>query len=205
VKALLRMSIAAVLAGLAVGAALLAGDVRSWPPALAGGDALYGASARGATWSPHTRLGGLAQDVLGLQEDVQLRRALQLYREGTAAPQRLDNALEVQAAREQAEEALAAVARRSRPQDASQALTLLGILALGTKAAGGASNQSDAALSNFSDAVRTDPGNELAKYDLELLLRLTAAHGSRNGGGQSSGSGRSGSHNGSAGLPGSGY
>jgi hypothetical protein len=52
--------------------------------------------------------------------------------------------------------------------------------------------------------VRTDPENELAKYDLELLLRLTAAHGVRAGAGQSSGVGRSGRH-GAAGLPGSGF
>ena len=201
----LWVAVAAVLAGLAVLAALLAADVRSWPPALASGDSLFAASGSGATWKPPTRLGGLAQDLLAVEGDLQLRRALQLYRESGAVPQRLDNALEVQTARAAAQDALAAAARDSRPQDASQALTLLGILAFRAVAVGGGSSQTDAALSDFTDAVRTDPGNELAKYDLELLLRLTAAHGARPGAGQGSGFGGNDRHGGAGGVPGSGY
>jgi hypothetical protein len=193
-----------VLAALGVLAALLAADVRSWPPALASGDALFAASAPGATWTPPTRLGALAQDVLGVQGDLRLRRALQLYRQSGAIPQRLDNAINVQTARAEAQNALTAAAQHSPPDSASQALTLLGILAFGTVSVGGASSQTDTALSDFTDAVRTDPGNDLAKYDLELLLRLTAAHGVRAGAGQSSGVGRSGRH-GAGGLPGSGF
>ena len=201
----LRLALAALLAAFGVLAALLAADVRSWPPALASGDALYAASASGANWTPPTRLGGLAQDLLGVRSDVQLRRALQLYRQSGAAPQRLDNALTVQTASVDAQNALAAAARQSPPQGASQALTLLGILAFRSVAEGGGSSQTDAALSDFTDAVRTDPQNDLAKYDLELLLRLTAAHGVRAGAGQGSGSGRTGRHGAAGGLPGSGF
>jgi hypothetical protein len=201
----LWIALAAALAALGVLAALLAADVRSWPPALTSGDDLFAASAPRVTWIPPTRLGGLAQDLLALQGDVQLRRALQLYRESGAVPERLDNAVNVQTTRAEAQDALTAAARSSPPQDASQALTLLGILAFHSVAAGGGSSQTDAALSDFTDAVRTDPENELAKYDLELLLRLTAAHGVRPGAGQSAGGvGRSGRH-GAAGLPGSGF
>ena len=200
----LRIALAAALVALAVLAALLAADVRSWPVALASGDALYAASAPNVTWTPPTRLGALSQDLLGVQVDLRLRRALQLYRESSAIPQRLDNAIEVQTVRADAQNALTAAARQSPPQGASQALTLLGILAFRAVAVGGASSQTDAAVSDFTDAVRTDPGNDLAKYDLELLLRLTAAHGVRAGAGQSSGVGRSGRH-GAAGLPGSGF
>jgi hypothetical protein len=200
-----RIALGAVLLAVAVLAALLAADVRVWPPALASGDALYAASAPGATWTPPTRLGGVAQDLLGLQGDLQLRRALELYRKSAAVPQRLDNALDVQTARAQAQDELAAAARHSPPQGASQALTLLGILAFRAVTVGGAPSQTDAALSDFTDAVRTDPGNELAKYDLELLLRLTGAHGVRAGTGQGSGVGRSGRHGGAGGIPGSGY
>lgn len=195
-----------MLAALGVVAALLAADVRSWPPALASGDALYAASTPGVTWAPPTRLGGLAQHLLGLQGELRLRRALQLYRRSNAVPQRLDNTLDVQTARAEAQDALAAAARdTSPPQDASQALTLLGILAFGAVAAGGGPGQTDAALSDFTDAVRADPGNELAKYDLELLLRLSAAHGSRAGAGQSSGGGKTGRHGAGGGVAGSGY
>ena len=98
-----------------------------------------------------------------------------------------------------------AAARRSAPEGASQALAVLGILAFEAVSANGASNQTDAAIADFTDAVRADPGNEPAKYDLELLLRLTAAHGDRTGAGQGSGVGRTGRRGGAGGLPGSGY
>ena len=99
-----------------------------------------------------------------------------------------------------AQNALGAAARDSPPQRASQALTLLGIIA-----AEGGSTQADAALSNFTDAVRTYPGNEHAKYNLELLLRLTAANDVRAGAGQGSGSGKSGQSGAAVRPPGRGY
>ena len=194
-----RTALAAVLATLAVFVALLAADVRSWPAALASGDRVEAASPSHATWEPPARLGGLARDLLGVRDDLRHRRALQLYRESASALQRLDNALDVQNARTLAQNALGAAARDSPPQRASQALTLLGIIA-----AEGGSTQADAALSNFTDAVRTDPGNEHAKYNLELLLRLTAANDVR-AAGQGSGSGKSGQSGAAGRPPGRGY
>jgi hypothetical protein len=194
-----------VLAPLAVLSALLAADVRSWPGAITSGDALYAASAPHVSWSPSTRLGALARDLLGVQDDLQLREALLRDRQSISVPQRLDNALSVQTARGQAQEALAAAARRAGPEGASQALVLLGILAFEAVSANGASNQTGAAIADFTDAVRADPGNAAAKYDLELLLRLTAARGVRTGAGQGSGVGGNGRRGGAGGLPGSGY
>lgn len=191
-----RIALGAVLATLAVFGALLAADVRSWPAALASGDRVYAASPSHATWTPPARLGALAQDLLGVRDDLRHRRALQLYRESASALQRLDNALDVQNARTLAQNAVGAAARDSPPQRASQALTLLGIIA-----AEGGSTQADAALSNFTDAVRTDPGNEHAKYNLELLLRLTAANNVRAGAGKGSGSGSGSGQSGAAGRP----
>lgn len=201
----LGIALGGVLAALAVLIALLAADVRSWPGAIDSGDAVYAASAPGVSWTPSTRLGGLAEDLLGAQDDLRLRQALVRYRESTALPQRLDNALDVQAARGQAQQALSAAARRASPPAASQVLTLLGILTFGSVSANGTSNQADAAIADFTDAVRADPDDELAKYDLELLLRLTAAHGVRTGAGQGSGFGGNGRRGGAGGLPGSGY
>jgi hypothetical protein len=199
-----RLGGAVLLAVVAVLAALLAADVRSWRTALVQGDAVYAVSPGRADWSPPTRLGGVATSLLGTGDDVAFRRALQLYRASTSVPQGLDTAVEVQTLRSEAESALAGPAASADERRASQARTLLGVLAFAESAAGAGPSQTDAAVADFTDAVRADPGNTAAKFDLELLLRLGAAHGSRPGAGQSHGSGRSG-RRGGGGVPGSGY
>jgi hypothetical protein len=200
-----RLALSGLLAAAAVLVALLAADVRSWPAALSGGDAVYVATPGRATWTPSTRLGGAAEGLLGVQDDVAQRRALQLYSVSIGFRQRLDNALEVQAARARAQDALASAARSSDPQQAAQARTLLGILTFGASASGGSQSQADAALSDFTDAIRAEPGYDVATFDLELLLRLSAAHGTRTGPGQGNGLGPSGRHGAGAGVPGNGY
>ena len=135
----LRLVLAGLLVVAAVVVALLAADVRSWPSALASGDSVYAATPGRASWTPSTRLGGLAEQLLGTRDDVAQRRALQLYSVAGALPQRLDNALEVQTARAQAQDALATAARDPDPQRAAQARTLLGILTFGASSSGGSS------------------------------------------------------------------
>jgi hypothetical protein len=166
---------------------------------------VYAATPGRATWTPSTRLGGLAETLVGAHEEVALRRALQLYSVSSGLHQRLDNALDVQTARAQAQDALASAARDPDPQRAAQARTLLGILTFGASASGGSQNQVDAAISDFTDAIRADPGDDFAKFDLELLLRLTAAHGTRTGPGQSNGQITTGRHGAGGGVPGNGY
>ena len=77
----LRILGAVILAALAVFAALLASDVRAWPFALDRGDAVYAVSPGAASWTPATRLGGVAASLLGVGRDVTSRRALVLYRQ----------------------------------------------------------------------------------------------------------------------------
>lgn len=201
----LRLAFAAVLAVLAVLVAFAAGDVRAWRSALVAGDAAYVATPSRAVWTPHARLGGVAEALLGVRDDVQLRKALQLYVDAAKLQLRLDNAVDVESARAGAQDALERVSRTSDPRRTSQALTLLGILAFRAVAAGGAQSQVDAAVSDFTDAVRADPTDEQAAYDLELLLRLMAVHGSRVQPGQGGGFGRTGHRGAGGGLPGSGY
>jgi hypothetical protein len=193
---------AAVLAALAVVAALLAGDVRSVPTAFTQGDATYGVTPHRATWRPATRLGGTASSLLGVRDDLAFRRALRLYRIVQSTPNRLDTAVELQTLRSQAETALSASARGGH---ASQADTLLGILAFGESATGTGSNAAAAAISDFSNAVRADPANAAAKFDLELMLRLTVAQGSRSGTGPGGSFGRGGRRGAGGGVPGTGY
>jgi hypothetical protein len=200
-----RVSLAAVFAVLAVLAALLAGDVRAWHSALAAGDAAYAATPSRASWTARPRLDGISEALLGVRDDVQLRNALQRYVDASKLHLRLDNALAVESARARAQDALEQVSRARDPRRVSQVLTLLGILAYRASASGGAQSQVDAAISDFTDAVRADPGNEQAAYDLELLLRLTAARGSRVEPGQGGGFGRTGHRGAGGGQPGSGY
>lgn len=200
-----RVALAAVLVVLAVLAALAAGDARGWGSALAAGDAAYVATPARASWTPHARLGGVAEELLGVHDDVQLREALQLYVDASKLHLRLDNALDVESARARAQDALEQVSRATDAERRSQALTLLGILAFRASAAGGAQSQIDAAISDFTDAVRADPANEEAAFDLELLLRLTAARGTRAEPGQGGGFGRTGHRGAGGGQPGSGY
>jgi hypothetical protein len=214
VKVALGFAGAAVLVALAVFAALLAGDVRSWRTTLREDDALAAAAPKAAAWSPPTRLGSVGRSVLGVGDDVEARRAIALYQETVNLPVRLDNAQQVAVARGRAEQALAAVARNSRGARASQAETLLGVLVFTDvgpsndpfeETTGIDPDQAQASLADFEDAVRADPGNELAKYDLELALRELLAQGIRVGAGQQTGAGSTGQRGAGGGVPGSGY
>jgi hypothetical protein len=200
-----RTSLAVVLVALAVVAALLAGDVRAWRSSLAAGDTAYAATPSRASWTADAKLGGVSEALLGVRDDVQLRDALQRYIDASKLHLRLDNALSVESARASAQDALEQVSHASDPRRVSQVLTLLGILAYRASASGGAQSQVDAAISDFTDAARADPANEQAAYDLELLLRLTAARGSRVEPGQGGGFGRTGHRGAGGGQPGSGY
>jgi hypothetical protein len=200
-----RVSLAGVFAVFAVLAALLAGDVRARHSALVVGDAAYAAMPSQASWTTQPRLGGVSEALLGVRDDLQLRDALQRYVDASKLHLRLDNALAVESARARAQDALEQVSRARDPRRASQVLTLLGILAYRASASGGAQSQVDAAISDFTDAVRADPANEQAAYDLELLLRLTASRGSRIEPGQGGGFGRTGHRGAGGGQPGSGY
>jgi hypothetical protein len=200
-----RLIVATLFLTLAVVAILLAADVRSSRSAFASGDALAAQSPGHASWTPHTRLGGLATDLLGTRDDLAVRHALQLYAVAAATHLRLDNATEVQTARAAAQDALTRVAASRDTIHSSQARTLLGVLTFRSSATGAEGDQVDAAVAAFTDAVRADGRNDEAKFDLELLLKLSTAHGTRPGQGVGGGFGR-GAHRGAGGgTPGKGY
>jgi hypothetical protein len=200
-----RVAAAVGVTALGLACAVLAADVRAWKTALPNGDAIYAASPSEASWTPDTRLGGLSADLLGVHDDVATRRALQRYAAAAHLSLRLDNALAVQNARAQAQDALTRVAAGSDGARAGQALTLLGVLTFGGTATGAQQDQVDAAASDFADAIRADPSNSAAKFDLELLLRQSIAHGTRTGQGLGGGFGRGGRRGAGGGSPGRGY
>ena len=201
----LRVVLAAALAAAAVCAALLANDVRKTRDALRNGDVVYAATPSRADWTAGTTFGGAAGSLLGDRDDIDFRQALQHYVDASKLHLRLDNAVDVEGARGRAQDILEQAARTNDPPRASQALTLLGILAYRSAASGSTQSQVDAAIADFTDATRADPGNADAAFDLELLLRLTLAHGSRVQPGQGGGFGRAGRRGAGGGQPGSGY
>ena len=200
----LRLAAIAVLAAAAVIAALLAADVRAWPVALESGDAVYAIAPGRARWIPATNLGELSNTLLGTADDVAARLAIQGYREAAALQQQLGNAVPVPTERLAAINALIGPASSANPQVAAQARTLLGILTFAEATAGGGVSPIDTAIADFADAVRVEPGDTAAKFDLELLLRLTAPNGQPRRHRLASGFGRVGS-GASGGVPGSGF
>ena len=202
----LRLGIAALLLALAVFAALLATDVRAWHDGLREGDARFAAGARGR-WEADERVGGLAGRVLVIDDDRAERRALALSRTARRGGGELGAGLERQAARGAAEAALADVAESADSRPAAQASVLLGVIAFSDPRTGGPEEPtpSERALAAFEQAHRLDPGNEQAKYDLELLLRLLEARGERPGAAPGAGPRAGGQRGAGAGTPGRGY
>ncbi len=170
----LRLAAMAALTAVAVIAALLAADVRAWPAALEHGDAVYAIAPGRARWTPATNLGGLSEDMLGTAADVAARRALQGYRGVADDPQHVNSALPLGTQLVGAIDELSGPASSTDPLMASQARTLLGILTFAEAAVGGGATPGETAVADFTDAVRIDPGDTAAKFDLELLLRLAA-------------------------------
>jgi hypothetical protein len=183
----LRLTAIAILAAAAVIAALLAADVRAWPVTLENGDAVFAIAPGRARWVPATNLGDLSKTLLGTGGDVASRLALQAYREAAGVIN-----------------ALSGPADSANPQVAAQARTLLGILTFAEATYGGGISTTDVAIAEFADAVRVEPSDTAAKFDLELLLRLTAANGQRSGHRLAHGFGRTG-HGASGAVSGSGF
>ncbi|MGH2852536.1 MAG: hypothetical protein ACRDLP_18210 [Solirubrobacteraceae bacterium] len=157
---------------IAVAVALLAADVRAWPAAIERGDALYALDPQTAQWSAQTRLGGLAGTMLGTEGDLAERRALQLYDQVIAIQQGLPFQAVIETARAYAISGLAKPAASTDRTVASQARTLQGVLAFDAAGLGGGSTQVNTAIADFTAALELDSGNNAAKFDLELLLRL---------------------------------
>jgi hypothetical protein len=200
-----RFAIGATLLASAVLVVVLASDVRTTNGVLRNGDIAYAGSPASASWRAGATFGGLPRLLLGVDDDLRVRAALQLATAADRSHLRLDNGVAVETLRARAQDALARVARGSDPAAASQAQTLLGIFAFSSSANGGDEFGIDAALAAFTAAIRADPSNAAAKYDLELLLRLTSVEGTRTGQGEGGGFGRGGRQGSGGGTPGRGY
>ncbi|MBD0328716.1 MAG: hypothetical protein ICV64_01220 [Thermoleophilia bacterium] len=158
---------------LAVGAAVLAEEVRRWPERIEAGDAAFAAApARARAWSrPERRSARLAGDLLAVEDDLAFRRALQLIAHGRV--ERFVLASSWVRLLAEAETVLAALEEDARdPRRRAAAANLLGIVYFdGAQAS--TTRRSDflrASIAGWTRASRLDPLSPHAKYNLELLL-----------------------------------
>ena len=201
-----RLALALAAIVLAVIAALLASDLRGWRDAFAHDDLAFAASPRATPdWRASATLpGDPAAALLSVGGDRTLRTGVRLFEASYRTGLGFDSGVSQRRLRSAAEAVLARAAQDADPQRASQAYDLAGILAFGeSSSAGGSASATDRAVTDLQTAVRLDPGNEDAKANLELLLRLLVAHGVRPT--AASGPRASGHRGAGSGTPGTGY
>jgi hypothetical protein len=178
-RALAILGGAAALAG-AVVLALVAVDARAWSDTMRNDDALFRVSPGKAQWAPSQHAPyGLTARVLGVHDDVMLRRAIAEFQVARLLQSRtIFTEPNVQAAIARAEVALVKVERDApRDRDRSVAANLLGVLnfrlAFGSQTSAAVAIQRS--MLAFRRAILWDGANEDAKANLELALRLIQA------------------------------
>ena len=154
---------------------LLAVDVHRWHRDAARDDLNYRSSpAAERLWRIDTTLPPrLARTALGVDDDVEFREAVRLFR--LSRPRDVDFSERLQGFRGSAQIALSRIAQRDgSPAHRGKAANMLGIIALSSaplqtldarlvSLAGG--------IASFQNAVHLDPSQEEPKYNLELSLR----------------------------------
>lgn len=185
---------------------LFAADARRWGKRMAADDLRFAANPLPANlWRPTEVLPfGVARGVLGIDDDLQYRRAVKLFRLGRPRENisgKLAAALRAQSQIALTEASVIGTDRKRR----SQAANLLGILSfsLAIRDPSLATTFLQNAVANFRQAMELDETNEDARFNLEYALFQLK------GGDEDSprGSDRPGDPRGSAGLsePGRGY
>jgi hypothetical protein len=166
---------AVVLLGLAAAFALLASDIRGWQGRITQSDLRFRAqrSHIGLWRSPAILPGDPARALLGLDDALSYRRALQLYWFSTSGSSTGGQA-DLAATRVDAETKLQKLMTGgATPQERSTAANLLGVMTV-TAPANSSTQKEEIATARgyFIRAVRIDSRNYDAKLNLELLLRV---------------------------------
>ena len=206
------LRIAAALAALVVAGvvAVAAEDARRWPENLRLDDVRFRAAPERADWGESKWLGADAvRSILALDDDLEFRRVVAAFhrqREGGVTDTDAVARLQAQA---QLETALRAIEREdSSQQRRARAANMLGVLSFDAAISTprGAQSLLDQTVGEFRAAIRIDPREEEAKFNLELLLELIARGDLRSTAGRGGVGGQE-SEAGGAGLtdPGRGY
>jgi hypothetical protein len=197
---------AVLLLAAALVLALAAHDASAWRSQLRSGDRQLQRHPSAARWRADTWLpGDPVRKAAGLDDGIRIRRAVRLFLIARRTGLGFDNGATRSRVRADAEVALSDAADRGPAASASQASNLLGVLVIrGGRVVGGVTAD-DRARSAFEASIRRDPSNTDAKYNLELLLRRTAATATRQGQGNGTGTRGHGRRGAGAGTPGRGY
>ena len=199
-------SSAAVAALCAFAAAGLAHDAHSWRSALAHGDARFQRAPAAARWNAHAWLpGDPAARLLPVGGEVALRGAVQAFDAAERTGTGFDNGVQRARVRSGATVALSKLAAERSGATTSQANDLLGVLLASAGQTANGETGDDQALAVFQAAVRADPANVDAKYNLELALRRAQPTGVRRGPGNGTGPSEAGRRGAGSGTPGRGY
>jgi hypothetical protein len=167
---------------LALFAAVLAHDVRSWRDTLHDNAVRYAAAPRGPEvfQAPTVLPPGLSMRLLAVERDRKWLSTLRFYNIAYHITHTVDPQYITPAQHAVINNALAALSTASQgdePTRASQAFNLLALLELSQiSVVNGVVDvaAADTAVANFQNAVRADPANAAAKLNLELELRALA-------------------------------
>jgi hypothetical protein len=204
----LRLIAAIILLAAAFALGALAVDVIHWRDSMRAGDNELATTPARATWSPSTVYPPvLGRRLLGLDTALELRHAMQGFVAVRAAGTGYDNGLSESQSRGELEAVLSALAQARDHRIASVADNLLGILAFSDATPTGpiAPAPVDQSVADFQAAIRLDPSNTDAKFNLERLLHELIARGVRRGPGSNATGPAKGHRGASGGIPGRGY
>jgi hypothetical protein len=197
-----------VLVAAAAILAVLAIDVRQWRQTMRHGDGALARDPASATWRPTTLApSSITRKLLGLDLALRFRGAQQAFASVEAAGPGYDNGLSESRTRGELEAVLAGIAQSGDHAIASRADNLLGILAFSDATQTGpiAPAPADQSVADFQAAIRLDPTDTDAKFNLERLLQELVAKGTRIGPDATGGGPSRGRRGAGGGLPGRGY
>ncbi|MFN2628240.1 MAG: hypothetical protein ABR569_06340 [Gaiellaceae bacterium] len=172
------LAAAVVLAAAGIFLLLLAVDVNRWPTRMAADDIAYRTDpTRRNLWqAPQILPGRPARALLALDDDVQARTTLQIFKLGHARTLFFVAGPQLIFYRAAAQALLSKEIDSDRdPGRRSQELNLYGVLQLISTGDGDPQQRQQIlprAAETFRAAMAVDPANEDAKYNLELTLRL---------------------------------
>ncbi len=217
-RLVLRRELLLVLAVAAFAAAayliLVAVDVDRWRSTIAADDVRYRVTSAEGLWSPET-VAPLdpAGRLLGVDDDVAFRQALGVLRASSLDDPTISDPNLAVKRTDAAERLESVVVHDPDPERRSRASNLLGVLGMtlfnASPSGGNMGDRSElllSAIAGFEQAIAIDPGNEDAKYNLQvILLRGQGLLPTEAAAGRNPTPGGRGAKGAGAGEPGSGY